>query len=310
MQNLNDLFYFVQVVTHGGYAAAARITGVQKSTLSRHITNLEEFLQATLIYRSSRRFALTEVGAEYYRQCLVVLENIEAAQRIIDRNYEEPNGTIRIVCPVGPLNYKISDLITEFMQHFPKVDVHLKCMNRNVDVIGEGYDLVIREDNNGHHENNALVTRVIGTNPQCLVAGKDLFSDASPPAEPKDLAGFPTLAFGFPKIERAVSAGRPHYEWSFRDERGRAQRIRHVPRLITDSHETLRNAVIRGLGIAQLPLWIVSGDIKTGQLIQLLPDYRLNEPVIHAVYPATKAQAPNIRALVGYLSESLSLSRQ
>ena len=306
MQNLNDLFYFVQVVSHGGYAAAARITGVQKSTLSRHVTNLEEFLQATLIYRTSRRFALTEIGSEYYRQCLVVLDSVEAAQRIVDRNYKDPSGTIRVVCPVGPLNYKISDLIAGFLEQFPKVDVHLKCMNRHVDIIGEGYDLVIREDK-ALHEDSALVIRPLGSNPQCLVANAALFKEVSAPIELKDLAGFPSLTFGFPKIERAVSTTQPRYEWSFRDERGRVHRIRHTPRLITDSHETLRIAATRGLGIAQLPHWIVSKDIAAGRLIPLLPAFRLIEPVIYAVFPSTKAQAPNVHALVNYMAEALSL---
>ena len=303
MQDLNDLFYFVQVVAHGGFAAAARTTGVQKSTLSRHVTRLEERLRATLIYRTSRRFALTEVGAEYYRQCLVVLESVESAQRVVDRTQEEPRGMIRVVCPVGPLAYQFSGLIAGFMERFPKVEVHLKCMNRRVDLIGEGYDFAIREDAEPQ-DDGALVSRRLGASPQCLVASAELLDGNSAPASLKDLAKFPSLAFGFPRIERAAGAPQPRHEWHFRDVRGRLRTIAHTPRLVTDSHEALHTAVRQGLGLALLPHMMVKDDVVAGRLIVLLPTFRPSENAFYALFPSMKAPSPTVRAFLDYLTDA------
>lgn len=304
MQNLNDIFYFVKVVSHGGYAAAARAIGVQKSTLSRHIALLEERLGVTLIYRTSRQLALTDIGKDYFRQCLVVLEDAEAAQRVVDRAKEDLCGTIRIACPVSLLHYRVSDLLASFMARFPKVEIHLKCLNRWVDVIGEGYDIAIREDTGGQ-ENGTLLIRHIGTIPQCLVANPRLLGASPPPSTPEDLAALPSLAFCFPAGGRAAGFPLLRHEWRLRDKSGTTLRVQHTPRLVTDSLPALHAALLQGLGIAQIPQPMICHDIETRRLIPLLPMFALDEQVIYAVYPSTRALAPAVRALLNHLSDTI-----
>ena len=99
MQDLNDLFYFVQVVDHGGFAPAGRALGLQKSKLSRRILLLEERLGVRLLNRSSRRFSITEIGREYYDRCTAMLVEAEAAEQVIAQVRAEPRGIVRVSCP-------------------------------------------------------------------------------------------------------------------------------------------------------------------------------------------------------------------
>src|SRR5258705_2537243 len=99
MQDLNDLFYFVQVVAQGGYAAAGRVLGMPKSKLSRRILELEERIGVRLLQRSTRKLAVTEIGQEYYRHCVAMLVEASAAQDAIDRSRSGPQGLIRVSAP-------------------------------------------------------------------------------------------------------------------------------------------------------------------------------------------------------------------
>lgn len=101
MQDLNDLYLFAQVVDHGGFAAAGRAAGIPKSKLSRRVAELEARLGVRLIHRSTRRFAVTEIGQEYYRHCIAMLVEAEAAQEVIDRSRAEPQGTVQSQLPAN-----------------------------------------------------------------------------------------------------------------------------------------------------------------------------------------------------------------
>lgn len=307
MQNLNDLFYFVQVVSSSGFAAAARKIGVQKSTLSRRIALLEERLGTTLIYRTSRRFSVTDAGAEYYRRCLVVLQDAQAAQRAVEQLHEEPHGIIRIVCPVGLLNDQLSELIAAFMLRHPKIDIHLKCLNRRIDVIGEAYDLAIREDAE-LHDHATLVTRYLGSDPQRLIASPALFKGADLPRTMQSLKQYPSLAFGFPIVDWAGAVAVSRYEWVFLDAKQKTRRYQHSPRMVTDSLTAMRAAARQGLGIGLLPARLVAGDIETGQLIPLLPELSPVQSPIYAVYPATHSIRPAVRGLLDCLADAFTPS--
>jgi DNA-binding transcriptional LysR family regulator len=143
-QDLNDLYFFVQVVDQQGFASAARQLGMPRSRLSRRIGLLEERLGVRLIQRSTRRFAVTEIGMEYYRHCVAMLTEADAAQEVIERSRAAPQGVVRLSCPSSVLYFQVSAMIARFMAECPKVEVHLESTNRRVDVIREGFDIAIR----------------------------------------------------------------------------------------------------------------------------------------------------------------------
>lgn len=299
MQDLNDLFYFVQVVDHRGFAPAARALGVQKSKLSRRIALLEERLGVRLIQRSSRRFAVTEIGQDYYRHCVAMLVEAEAAQAAIDRVRTEPRGVIKLSCPTGLLNFQFGALIARFMVAHPRVEVHLQSTNRRVDVIGEGLDLAIRVRPPPLEETD-LVMRKLDERTQCIVASPELVGALSL-AVPADLARLPSLDFGPPHGE---------HSWRLDHADGATAEVRHTPKLVTDDMPVLREAALAGVGAVRLPTLVVWQDLQAGRLVHVLPQWRPRSEIVHAVFPSRRGLLPSVRALLDYLADECAAARR
>ncbi len=292
MPDLNDLFYFVRVVDHGGFAAAARALGLPKSKLSRRIAALEDQLGVRLIQRTSRKFSATEIGQEYYRHCLAMLVEAEAAQAVIDNVAAEPRGVIRVACVPGLLTYQMGGLIAGFMARYPEVQVHLDSTTRRVDVVGEGFDLAIRV-REPPLEQSDLVMRKLDESVHRLVASPDLIARmVDPVSGPADLADWPSLDFG--------PTHRDHV-WALHHKDGMTASIRHTPRLVTDDLYMLHKGVVQGLGVALLPTVAVARDLEAGRLIDLLPDWRPRPWIVHAVFPSRRGLLPSVRLLLDFL---------
>lgn len=292
MQDLNDLLYFVRVVDYRGFAPAARALGVQKSKLSRRVGELEDRLGVKLIHRSSRSFSVTELGQEYYRQCLAMLAGAEAAQAVIDRVRSEPQGLIKLACPPGLSSYLIGGLLADFMAAYPQIQLQLKALNRRVDVIAEGYDLAIGSGASVRDQ-SGLVVRKLRSIPAALVGSPGLIGERAPEA-PTELESFPSLDFGLPRDEHI---------WCMTHADGTSTAVRHQPRFVSDDVSALHAAALRGIGIVQLPSPLIEADIATGRLVHVLPEWGPGEDAVCAVFPSRRGLLPSIRVLLDYLSE-------
>lgn len=299
MQDLNDLYYFVQVVDRGGFAAAGRALGIQKSKLSRRIALLEERLGVRLIQRSTRRFSVTEIGQEYYERCVAVLVEAEAAQSVIERIRSEPRGVIRMACPTALINFQFGEMIARFMIANPHVEIHLESTNRRVDVIGEGFDIAIRV-RFPPLEHTELVMRRLDESTQCLVASPSLLKGRKQLKSPADLHGLPSLDLGPPHRE---------HNWSLDHSDGTTATVSHDPRLVTDDMAALREAAIKGVGIVQLPTMMVWQDVQAGRLVHVLPQWIPKSGIIHAVFPSRRGLLPSVRALVEFMVSQCNARR-
>jgi len=293
MQDLNDLHFFVEVVEQNGFAAAARKLGMPRSRLSRRIGVLEDRLGVRLIQRSTRRFAVTEIGRDYYRHCVAMMVEADAAQEAIDRLKAEPQGTVRMSCPSSVIYFQIGEMIARFMAQCPKVEVLLESTNRRVDVIREGFDLAIRV-RFPPLEDSDLVIRKLADSPQRLVASPTLLKEFSRPLLPADLAALPSLAW---------DPASPEQEWRLDGPDGATSTVRHRPRLVTEDMVALRLAALRGIGICQFPSFVVADDIKAGRLIDLIPEWSPKAGVIHAAFPTRRGLLPSVRALLDFLAK-------
>ncbi|MGT2510254.1 LysR family transcriptional regulator [Cupriavidus basilensis] len=290
--DLNDLFYFAQVVDHQGFAPASRALGIPKSKLSRRIGVLEERLGTRLIQRSTRHFSVTEIGQSYYGHCKAMLVEADAAQQAIDLTRSEPQGIVRLACPVTLLHARIGAMVAEFMVAYPKVIVHLEATNRRVDVIAERVDVAIRVRVPPLRDSD-LVMRTLGRRAWCLVASPALLAERGLPAVPADVAALPTLDWGPPQ---------PTHSWQLEDPDGASMEIRHSPRLVTDDMLALRLAALAGVGAVALPSMVVEDELKQGRLVMLVPQWRPRGGVIHAVYPSRRGLLPAVRALIDFLA--------
>jgi DNA-binding transcriptional LysR family regulator len=297
VDDLNDLYYFAQVVEHGGFAAAGRALHTPKSKLSRRIALLEERLDVRLLQRSTRHFSVTEIGQEYHRHCLAMLIEAQAAREAIERTRSEPQGIVRMSCPTTLLQYRIGDLISRFMVLNPKVQVHLDATNRHVDVLGEGLDLVLRV-RFPPLENSDLVMRVLADSPQRLVASPELLKGRTLPLLPADLSGLPSLDWRQPG----------DHLWQLEGPNGAKAEVRHQPRLISDDMTTLLQAALRGVGLVQLPCMVVEQELAQGRLLDIMPQWAPRCGVVHALFPSRRGLLPSVRGLIDFLAEQLPLS--
>jgi DNA-binding transcriptional LysR family regulator len=299
MQDLNDLYYFVQAVDHGGFAAAARALGIQKSKLSRRVGLLEDRLGVRLIQRSTRRFSVTEMGREYYRHCVAMLVEAEAAQAAIDQSRAEPRGVVRLSCPTGLLAFQFGELLGRFMALYPDIELHVESTNRRVDVIGEGFDLAIRVRPPPLAESD-LVMRRFDERTVRVVASPDLLRTHNI-ALPADLAGLPSLDFG--------PAGGEH-RWRLFHTDGSMVEVRHAPRFVTDDMAALREAAIAGVGAVRLPTLTIWDDLEAGRLVTILPDWQPPSEIVHAVFPSRRGLLPSVRALLDFLTDECAAQRR
>lgn len=294
MNDLNDLYYFVKVVDHGGFTAAGRALNMPKSKLSRRIASLEETHGVRLLQRSTRHFSVTDTGREFYDHCVAMLVEAEAAMEVMKRKSATPQGIVRMSCPTALLAYRIGDLVSRFMAQCPGVQVHLEATNRRVDVLGEGFDIALRV-RFPPLEDSGLVMRVLSASPQRLVASPGFLDGRPLPADPADLQGWPSLDWG---------PARDHM-WNLEGPDGATAQIRHLPRYITDDMTALHQAALRGIGIVQLPCMVVSDDIQKGKLVDIIPGWAPKGGVVHALFPSRRGVLPAVRQLLDYLAQHI-----
>jgi DNA-binding transcriptional LysR family regulator len=292
MHDLNDLFYFARVVEHGGFAPAGRALGVPKSTLSRRIALLEERLGSRLLQRSSRQFGMTEIGETFHRHCLAMIAEAEAALEAVENNQAEPRGTLQVTCPVSLMLSLVAPMVSHFMTAYPRVSVRLSATNRRVDVIDEGVDVALRVrfpplDSEG------LVMKRLAESRQLLVASPILLDRI---LHPRSASELPRL----PGIDLIRSTAK--HAWTLQNAAGDAVDIEFEPRYAADDMFALRQAALDGIGVAQLPDYIVAEQVASGSLEVVLPKWMLPVGVIHAVFASRRGLSPAVRSFVDFVT--------
>lgn len=293
MQDLNDLYLFVQAVDHGGFAPAARAIGMPKSRLSRRIGLLEERLGVRLIQRSTRRFAVTEIGQEYHRHCVAMLIEASAAQEAIDRSRSGPQGLIRVSCPPALVCFAIGEMVARYMIANPRVTVELESTSRRVDLIGEGFDVAIRV-RFPPLEDSELMTRILGESRQRMLAAPSLVANRTLPLRPADLATLPSIGVG-PSTREHV--------WQLKGPQEASVRIPYQPRLVTDDMAQLLYSAVAGVGVAQLPTLVAGQAVDAGKLIDILPDWTPSAGIVQAVFPSRRGLLPSVRSFIDFLAK-------
>ena len=292
MHDLNDLFYFARVVEHGGFAPAGRALGVPKSTLSRRIALLEDRLGSRLLQRSSRHFGMTEIGETFYRHCLAMVAEAEAALEAVETNQAEPRGTLQVTCPVSLMLSQVAPMVSRFMAAHPLVSVRLSATNRRVDVIDEGVDVALRV-RFPPLESEGLIMKRLAESRQLLVASPMLLDRIVHPQSPSDLTRLPGI-----DLIRSTTK----HTWTLQDAAGDVVDIGFEPRYAADDMFALRQAALDGIGVAQLPDYLVAEQVGSGSLEVVLPKWMLPVGVIHAVFASRRGLSPAVRSFVDFLA--------
>ena len=193
MKDLNDIYFFAAVVQHRGFSAAARTIGVEKTRLSRRVSELEKRLGVRLLQRTTRALALTEAGQRFFERCVATVEGAQAAYDSIAELRREPAGLVRLSSPVLLAQRCLAHALPGYMTAHPKVSVFLEPTDRTVNVIEERFDIAIRakpviEDVAG------LVATTTGKSQRVLVVSPAFLDRYGSPHEPAELPKFNTAA--------------------------------------------------------------------------------------------------------------------
>ncbi|MDH7794898.1 MULTISPECIES: LysR substrate-binding domain-containing protein [unclassified Beijerinckia] len=294
MLDLNDFYYFVQVVDRGGFTAAGRTLRVPKSTLSHRIQQLESELGVRLLNRTSRRFGMTEAGDEFYRHAVAMLQQAEHAETAIRHRLTEPTGTVRFTTGVATAEFAMRDMVADFLVRFPKVNVVCHATDRIVDIVGDNFDVAIRA-HTGPLPDSALVQRTLAPAPWFLFGGA-AYLDANGDLEtPQDLTKHRSLFM----MRTGVAP-----TWRLRHaSEGKDEVIMPLaPRLLSDNMIGLKQAAIAGLGIVSLPGYICRDDVRSGRLRRVLPDWLAGDSTLTALVPYRQGLLPSIRAFIDHLA--------
>ncbi|MFD2262040.1 LysR substrate-binding domain-containing protein [Lacibacterium aquatile] len=292
-QDLNDLFYFAQVVECGGFAAAGRRLNLPKSKLSRRVALLEERLGVRLLQRSTRKFSITDIGRDFYRHCVAMQMEAQAAQDVVDNARSEPQGVLRVSAPISLLHMRVSLMIRDFLLRYPKVRIDVEAVNRRVDVIAEGIDVALRVRIPPFEEED-LIVRNLGEGGGVLVASPALLNRQGRPARPADLQALDALA---------MTKATGNFAWDLVAQDGERLSLPYQPRLVTDDMVTLRDCALAGIGAASLPMFMVAEDIAAGRLETILPGWSPPKAMLQAAFPSRRGQAPAVRLFIDYLAE-------
>src|SRR5579872_2623031 len=294
MRDLNDLNFFVAVAANGGFSAAARALGVPKSRLSRRVAALEQQLGVRLVERSTRRFKVTEVGHDVYRHARAALSEAEAIDEIVSRVRAEPQGLVRISCPLG-MDRILGEALPAFMARHPKLRVQVIVSNRRVDLIDEGVDVAIRVRERLDTDADLQVRMISRTGAE-LMASPDFVARRGAPETPEETPAFPTLSL----------ADRPGPDrWAMVNSAGRHVEIVHEPRLSASAFSILRQAAVEGVGIAFLPEYASRELLEQGRLVRVLPDWSMAQGLLHLVFTSRRGLLPGVRAVIDFAVETL-----
>lgn len=293
--DLNDYFYFVHVVEKRGFAPASRALDIPKSRLSRHVQQLEERLGIRLIHRTSRQFAVTEVGLEFYRHARSAIEAMDAAEAAVTTHTQTLSGRVRVSCSVGMAQFALSEIVSRFLANNPNAEVAQQVTNEAVDLVESGIDMAIR-GHRGPLPDSSLVQRLVAPSPWRLFAGQTYQERVGLPTTPEELRGHAGLKIGWTN---------PYGEWSLIGSSKEHVAIPFSARLCSDDMVTLKKAAADGLGIVALPAYVCRAEIASGQLLSVLPDWSAGDAHISVVMPSRKGVPPVVRAFADFLRQEL-----
>ena len=296
-KDLNDILVFSAVVAHNGFSAAARAIGQPKSSISQRIERLERRLGARLLERTTRRVRLTEVGALYHERCRILLAELDAAERDVSLQRDDPVGVIRVSCPTGIAQHVIAGVLPGFMALYPAVRVKLVASNQAFDLMEDRIDVAIRARPELRDE--TVVVRKLGVSRLVVVAGPGFARADGGVVGPDDLVRLPFLS-------SQEDADAP--SWTLRGPDGAVKTIVFQPVLWTSDITVLVEAAAAGLGVALLPLEVVGPLIEAARLVRLMPEWRSDEVTVHLVYPSRRGLRPAARVFIDYLVEQVGRS--
>ncbi|WP_066741367.1 LysR family transcriptional regulator [Cupriavidus sp. D384] len=297
MDRIADIGLFLRVLDQGSISAAARSLDISVAVASQRLQRLERDLGVRLLHRTTRRLHATPEGAVLAEQGRALVEDLEALSGSLRQSGSGITGTLRVTTSASFGRQYVSPLLTEFLRRYPGVNVSVHLTDHVLDLVSSGFDLAIRI---GSLEDSTLVARKLADNQRLLCASPDYLREHGSPSTPQDLARHQCLVL--------VGAQGRSDVWRFDDGKGGEIAVRVRGRVEANTGELLADAALAGFGIAMHSTWHVCDDLRSGRLVQVLPDHPIAVTGIYAVMPQRRLVPPRVRAFVDFLAEHWSVA--
>ena len=289
--DLNDMMVFLAVVEASSFTLAADRLGIPRANVSRKLSRLEAQLGITLLERSTRSQHLTEAGKQYLIHCKRIQEEIDLANNSVVELLNNYKGQLKVGASVAMGQQVLRPVLGQFMHKYPEINVQLNLVNRRVDFIEEGFDVVIRI---GQLDDSTLIAKKLGSISRKLFASPSYLAQYGTPTAVEQLAEHQLLI-----MNPANNDTRLHLSLN----NGQSFTLLNKPRLLVDDFALLKQSMLDGLGIAVLPEYMCTTEIKAGTLAQILPEWGMPEVDVYALYPRNRAKLPKVSAFLTFITD-------
>lgn len=293
MDKLQAMNTFVSVVEAGSFVGAMETAGLSKPAVSRQVAELEQHLGVRLLHRTTRRLSLTDEGRIYYLRCKEVLAAVQEAEDETSSRAGQAHGRLRVGAPHDFGVLHLAPLWASFMAHNPQVELDIVLSDRTVDLIEEGYDLVVRI---GNLPNSGLVARPLANTRMVLCAAPAYLAAHGMPTHPDNLATHAIIAYSY------WSNGD---EWRFQHADGQRASLRVRARAHANSGSTCLALALASQGIILQPDFLVYDALAQGTLVEIMPAWQAGTIAMHALYPTRTLLPLKVQLLRDFLVEAL-----
>ena len=292
MDRLRAIEVFVTVVDQGSFAAAADVLDLSRNMASRHVADLEAYLGARLLNRTTRSLSLTSTGAAYIERAREILAQLDEADRVAGLQTLTPQGRLALSAPMSFGVRHVAPHLGQYTSAHPNVGVDMSLNDRTVDLVEEGFDVAIRIT--GKMADSNLIARRIASVEVILCASPDYLANHGSPETPKSLVDHRCLGY---------TLGQDGNAWSLRNAAGTVEQVRISPAVSANSGDAIEALAIAGGGLALQPDFIANADIASGRLVRVLPGWTGGVLGVYAVCAGRLYEPLKVRSFMDWIAE-------
>ncbi|WP_301099664.1 LysR family transcriptional regulator [Otariodibacter sp.] len=294
MDKLNAINLFCRVIETQSFTQAAQQEKISLAMASKLVAQLEEHLNVRLLQRTTRKITPTEAGLLFYQRCQPILTELRDAEACISNTASSLHGTLRISVPMDFSSRFIAPNLGGFMETYPNIKLDIEFTDRRVDVIAEGYDLVLRI---GKLEDSSLVAKRIAQAEHAIVASPAYLEEYGTPTSIEELDDHQCLIYGEQNF------------WLFNDN-GVNVKCKLNGKIHSNNGQSLVKMAKAGLGIINVPKFLVKDEIMKGRLIAILPHLEQEKLDISLLYPHRRYLSPKVKVAIEFLSKLMDEQRE
>jgi len=291
MDRLQTMKTFVKVVEEGGFAAAARALDVDQAWVTRQVADLERHLGVRLLERTTRSMRLSEAGDTYLARCRAILREVEEAEALVGRSQRDMVGRVRLALPTSFGKEGVAERLAALHAAFPELTVEVAMLDRPVDPVAEGFDVVIMDSRLGVPQQ--AVARALLEAPYMLCVAPSYLARHGAPATPEDLVRHHGVA-----PWAVADAPSSRETWTLEHADGRKVDVDVPVALRTNTQALALEAVRYGMGIGRITPRMLADDLATGRLVRVMPEWHAGRVSLQLVYPGRRHMPRRVRHVI------------